>query len=381
MAVIRIADVFPELYHPFLPAFFHAELPRERSATCTDCAMLPSAENKYLDFIDTYSAVSKCCTYYPEIPNFLVGAILAETDPARADGKNRIRSSIEKQIGLTPRGLDRPRKYTLLAKRTHDFFGKSRLLICPFYQREKGGCTLWPYLTPTCRTWFCKYDRGQEGLEFWQALRGYWEHVQQTLVRYVLLEFGFPLETIFQSSQEAVPLTLEELDDRPLRPELYEDLWAEWIGREEDFFRQAYDCVVNLTADVFQSLVGIDHSVHLNLVIQRYDAMMKDEPPHRLQRNPRLDVQKTEAGTFMLKGYSPRDVVEVSARLYEILDHFDGNKTVEEVIESLIAQKKMAPEPDLLLSLYHLRILIPDGHAACSINQQPLGITKRKVTG
>jgi len=359
MAVMRIADIFPGFYHPFLPDFFQTELPRETSATCAECAMLSSAENQHGDFIGTYSAVSKCCTYYPEIPNFLVGAILAETDPAYEDGKNRIRSSIEKRVALTPHGLGRPRKYALLAKRTTDFFGKSRLLICPFYFREKGCCTLWPYLTATCRTWFCKYDRGQEGLEFWFALRVYWEHVQRTLVRYVLLEFGFPTEIILQASKESESLTVEELDDRPPRSEHYKHLWGDWIDREEDFFRQAYDSVAGLTADTFQSLGGIDYSVHLNQVIQRYEAMMKDEPPHRLQRNPRLHMQKTEAETVLLMGYSSRDVVEVPASLYDILDHFDGRNSVEEVIESLIKQEKLVPEPDLLLSLYHLRILIP----------------------
>jgi len=152
---------------------------------------------------------------------------------------------------------------------------------------------------------------------------------------------------------------VEELDDRPPRSEHYKHLWGDWIDREEDFFRQAYDSVAGLTADTFQSLGGIDYSVHLNQVIQRYEAMMKDEPPHRLQRNPRLHMQKTEAETVLLMGYSSRDVVEVPASLYDILDHFDGRNSVEEVIESLIKQEKLVPEPDLLLSLYHLRILIP----------------------
>jgi len=371
MAIMRIADVFPGFYHEFLPDFFQTALPRETSATCTDCAMLPSAENQHGNFIDTYSAISKCCTYFPEIPNFLVGAILAESDPVYEEAKIRIRSSIEKRIALTPHGLVRPRKYTLLAKRTTDFFGKSRLLICPFYFREKGYCTLWPYLTATCRTWFCKYDRGQEGLEFWHALRVYWEHVQQTLVRYVLLESGFPLEIILQSSREPNSLTVEELDDHPPCPELYKHLWGEWAGHEEEFFQQTYDCVTNLTVDAFESLVGISHRVRLNQVIKRYEAMMKDEPPHRLQRNPRLYVQKTEAGTFMLKGYSSRDIVEVSARLYETLDHFDGRRKVEEVIEFLIEQKKLVPEPNLLLSLYQLRILIPTSENATPSLDRP----------
>jgi len=183
MAVMRIADIFPGFYHPFLPDFFQTELPRETSATCAECAMLSSAENQHGDFIGTYSAVSKCCTYYPEIPNFLVGAILAETDPAYEDGKNRIRSSIEKRVALTPHGLGRPRKYALLAKRTTDFFGKSRLLICPFYFREKafltavilakpgttGGCEIGPQGAAAL---FAKIERADQEPAFPEKIGG-----------------------------------------------------------------------------------------------------------------------------------------------------------------------------------------------------------------
>ena len=30
---------------------------------------------------------TKCCTFLPELPNFLVGAMLADTDPAAAEGR------------------------------------------------------------------------------------------------------------------------------------------------------------------------------------------------------------------------------------------------------------------------------------------------------
>ncbi len=95
--------------------------------------------------------------------------------------------------------------------------------------------------------------------------------------------------------------------------------------------------------------------------MRKFEAMMKTDllSLSHLQRNPFLYVRKTEAGIFIIKGYSPRDAVEVSARLYEMLDHFDGRRPVEDIIESLVEQKKLVPEPDLLLSLYHLRILIP----------------------
>ncbi len=354
-----MADVLPGIYHRFLPDFFQTVIPGEASATCSDCVMLPDAAHKYEDSVSTYSPASKCCTYYPEIPNYLVGAILAENDPAYEEAKSRLREKIRERIALSPHGLDRPKKYTLLVKNTSDYFGKSQLLICPFYSRKKGFCTLWPYLTATCRTWFCKYDRGQEGLEFWRALRIYWEHLQEILIQKVLHASGFAPEIILRPPRHSLSLTLEDLDDRPPTPARYEQLWGTWSGREEDFFRKAHALVAELSPDAFNSLAGINHAVHLAQVIKSFEAMMKTDPPRRLKRNPSLYVKKTGVETFFVKGYSPRDVVEMSGRLYEMLDHFDGRRPVDEVIESLIEQKKLVPDPDLLLSLYHMRILIP----------------------
>src|SRR3954454_5365908 len=80
--------MLPVLYRPLLPAFFDTEAPAEEKATCGSCAMCPppGAEGDGAYFRPDV----KCCTYHPRLPNYLVGALLADDDPALAEGRRRV---------------------------------------------------------------------------------------------------------------------------------------------------------------------------------------------------------------------------------------------------------------------------------------------------
>ena len=61
-------------------AFGTGALPDESRATCSDCAMCkpdsgftPDADDDQVRFIR-----NGCCTYYPDLPNFLVGQVLMQ---------------------------------------------------------------------------------------------------------------------------------------------------------------------------------------------------------------------------------------------------------------------------------------------------------------
>ncbi|HUT64496.1 MAG TPA: hypothetical protein VMZ04_11130, partial [Anaerolineae bacterium] len=77
-----------------------------------------------------------------------------------------------------------------------------------------------------------------------------------------------------------------------------------------------------------------------------------------LKRNPNLRVNRTEDNTYILIGYSPRDPVEVPARVYEILDFFNGQRSTDEACQLIYEHKNIEPARDLLISLYQLRILL-----------------------
>jgi hypothetical protein len=59
-------------------------IPRESRASCDNCAMCAvggagqqSAPRAYF-----FDPLVKCCSFVPDLPNFLVGGILSDADPA-----------------------------------------------------------------------------------------------------------------------------------------------------------------------------------------------------------------------------------------------------------------------------------------------------------
>ncbi len=75
-------STLPPLYAGWIDDLLGGPLPHESEATCEDCAMRPSGPAAAGALV--FAAETKCCTYVPEVPNFLVGRILDDPDPAFA---------------------------------------------------------------------------------------------------------------------------------------------------------------------------------------------------------------------------------------------------------------------------------------------------------
>ena len=358
MTVMRIEEALPEFYRKFLPDFFNNTIPVENIATCHDCPMLLETGEEGLKE-DYFSPASKCCTHYPNLPNYIVGGLLNSKAKDLKEGRQRIRDKIESRIGVTPHGILRPQKYHFLLTHTQlDYFGRSEWLICPYYDREKGICTIRPFWNSVCNTWFCKYTAGYDGRAFWLTLKKYMKSVEEALTYYTLFKMGRDPRDIILSDSSNTLLKVEELDDKPLNHKAYRSLWGDWVGREEDFYQETYSIVQAMTRDDFDHITGINQTVMLEDLKVKHKILSTTKPPEILKRNPELQIKKMDENSCFLIGYSPRDPVEVSRRLYEILDFFDGERSNEEVYRLIRKQDKAVPSEDLLLSLYRLRILV-----------------------
>src|SRR5215471_13024784 len=88
------SEPLPPLYEKWIVDLVGGTIPRESRATCDNCAMCASgatqdaAAQSYF-----FDPTIKCCTYVPTIPNFLVGRILSDAEPAAQPG----RASVEKR--------------------------------------------------------------------------------------------------------------------------------------------------------------------------------------------------------------------------------------------------------------------------------------------
>lgn len=349
----RIADLLPKLYAELLPEFFQSELPANKAANCGECPMLSAPHDHGPK--DRFSPATKCCTYYPNLPNFLVGAVLSSRAKVQTAGRERIRRIIRSGSGVVPAGVFRPAKWSLLMRHSRQAFGKAESLRCPLFDASHGRCTIAPFWHSVCRTWFCKYDAGEDGRLFWAALRAFWSLLEDRLVQYVLREEGWEAEAVLAAPTHTDNLEAEDADEK--RPPNYRQLWGKWGGREEAFYKRAFRRVSRMTRKDCAQLLSVTDELHLDVVKQRYDRLVRPVLPARLMRNSSMVAGNTGDG-YIVTGYSSLDPVEISDRVGTVLEFFDGRQSTADTIETVKQVTGYEPTEDLLLSLYRFRILV-----------------------
>jgi len=181
--------------------------------------------------------------------------------------------------------------------------------------------------------------------------------IENALTRYTLYKMGWDAQNIILLTSDR-PLTPEELDDKPLKPKDYQTLWGDWDGREEEFYIKTFAIVQTMTRRDFDHITGITEMVQLEVMKVGHKSIVTKEPPSTLKRNPDLKVKSIDDESCVLIGYPSHDPVEVSRRVYDNLEYFDGTRTNEDVVQLLRKKNKAVPDEELLLMLYRLRILI-----------------------
>jgi len=245
-----IRDMLPAVHRHLLPAIFDTSLPEESLATCNNCAMsVPDVrpENTPEGY---FRPDVKCCSFHPNLPNFLVGAILADDRPDMAEGQRRLRFRLQSRQGVGPVWLAAPRKYTLLflaSRKTS--FGRSLILRCPYFSPESSNCSIWRHRDAVCTTFFCKHVGGTEGEATWRSIEMILRLTERRLAEYAANVLGLGMANAPTNLDN---LTLEELEDRPPDDETYAALWGDWANREETYYRACRDIVANLDQRAFE---------------------------------------------------------------------------------------------------------------------------------
>ena len=355
----------PELYQALLPAFFRSDIPPEEKATCSNCAMCESSGQSLkpvkADDSSFFLEATKCCTFHPNLPNYLVGAILADESPEGAEGRKRILEKIAARRGVNPMGVYAPPKYSLLYKSARQFFGRAPSMRCPYYMDEGGGlCSVWRYREAVCSTYFCKHVAGADGKKFWMSVKSYLAQVEMQLTRFSLFSL-FPEYLVSQQHLSDVGdevLQKSELEEGPPSESAYAKSWGSWVGLEADFYKECYRLVQKAGEKEFRHVMGIDGEIALATVEKNYKEAVQPKIPQKIKLNPDLKIQWTDRGSVVIGGYSELDALELPGEAYTLLREFKGADTVSETRARIRKLHESDFSDELVQTFYQHRILI-----------------------
>lgn len=181
------------------------ELPRETRATCGECVMAKAAWPRDARDAGPFDAQLKCCTYSPFLPNFTVAKLIRG-----GKHENELAAAFEKGR-LTPLGL----LPSLVSTLSSDF-GRDATSRCSFLGRD-ARCTIWSDRPSVCRAYFCVSVENETGQAKWASAEAKGNELEWTRAHELLWQMG---------------LTQDEIEAKS---------FAEWTGRESEFFFQLFD--------------------------------------------------------------------------------------------------------------------------------------------
>jgi hypothetical protein len=356
-------STLPPLYAGWIAGLLDGPLPHESEATCERCAMWPPT-GAPADADLYFHPDTKCCTYVPEIPNFLVGRILDDPDPALAPGRASVERRLDARVGVTPLGLARPPAQVLLYQHGAPAgFGRAVSLRCPHYRAEAGGaCGIWRHRNGVCSTWFCKHVRGASGQRLWHALEQLLAIVERNLCRWCVLQIGVDADVLARllprgSDRESGGVSLDAGGlDGTVSAQAYRAMWGAWQGRERELFRRAAALVESLEWPDVARIGGASVQGFARVVTDAHRAQADEPLPARLAVGAFQTVTVSRERLRVVT-YSPYDPLDLPRLLVDVLPYFDGRPTVE-ALRRIRSERGVNVQPDLVRRLIDFGVLV-----------------------
>lgn len=355
-------SALPPLYARWLDDLVPGPVRSEPKATCADCVMCVKPDGTRPAAAYAFRPDTKCCTYTPVLPNYLVGRVLLDESPDMAFGRQTMRERIAAGMSVTPIGLARSPALQSVHDQSLNAFGQSLSMRCQHYNAATGGCGIWRHRNGVCATWFCKHERGAVSKQFWSAVSEWLASVERSLARWALLEIGFPvggLPVWLARNGEYEPGKIDaSVLDGQANAVAHASIWGPWIGREEELYIACAQKVNDLTFAQMMAICGPDVALFAEVVKVAHELLQKtDELPARLQLGTFQPLSWTDQGVTVLT-YAAFDPVGIPALLLTALHYFDGRPT-EDILRALAEERGLELEERLLRAMVDWQLLIP----------------------
>lgn len=342
---------------PWIGGLLGADLPTETRSTCDRCAMLPPDAPAPAPAPGStwFSPSVRCCTFEPALPNYVVGRILRDDDPALAHGRDTVRARLRRRADAVPWGLRTSARFAALYRPNAGILGRAPDLACPHLQAGDLGCGIWRHRPIVCATWYCKHDRGETGQRVWRALEMAVHDIEQVLGTWCVQQVG------------AGPAALADaVHDRPRDPQAsdlggdvdpaaHRARWGEWLGREEAFYVACAERVDALTWPDVLRLGGARLEALVALARQARARFDDAALPEHLTLGS-VSIQPGAPGTVRLGTYSPHNPLQAPAALVQILPHFNGRRT-HETLAAIERDLRLRLHADLVRTLVDFGVL------------------------
>lgn len=346
-------SAFSEVHNGWLADALSGEIPDETYTTCDSCPLCRASAAAV-----RFSDATKCCTYWPVLPNYLVGSALADTSAEGDPGRTRMSCLVETSSAV-PRGIGVSVGYQAAygALKRHAF-GREESLVCPFFEKDGGRCSIWRHRNGVCSTYHCKPVRASVGEEFWSVTKTLLASIERAVSLWCALELGMPSAAARMLPRRADgPRSMEgrDVDATPTVADV-NGLWASWRGSRADFYMQCFRKARTLAWGDVLRIGGTDlesQLVDVNTALQR---VRSPRNVNRLLPAPVNVVSRTRDAVF-IQSYKETDPQRLDASVFHSLRLCHG-QPVAELQRQALREDGVVLDQSLLRRLTDLRIVI-----------------------
>lgn len=357
------ASGLPYLYGKWIDQLLEEPIPEESVANCDSCTMCAPKNSGANEQSFYFNPATKCCTYIPELPNFLVGAIFGSADSDMAFGRSSVAKRLTNGVGVTPLGISPSPSYTLLYRNSPAAFGRSQALSCPHYVQEMGRCGIWRYRAPPCSTWFCKHNRGVVGREFWGELHLLMVAIQQSVALWCMVKLEVETEVMraavtHHEMTDAETNISGEILDGQADEDWLRSVWGRWYARRETFYQRCAQLAEGLEWQDVEALCGPDVQIRAQIVKAAYQKLIGNEIPDRLKIG-NYQIVRTSNDYITVTTYSPYDPLDIPKQVLEALAFFNG-RPLTEALDSISRHENIPINSNVLRSLLDFGVLVEE---------------------